>query len=158
MIRELTLTVLPGDELDATLVRQKAADSIPCASEDIKYIAINKKSMDARHGRQKIHLRLTAYINEEPPAAKGVSVPRVFVSLTNIGTRSVLIVGCGPAGLFAALRLLENGIKPVIVERGRRTPERKRDIAAIGRGGAVPRDSNYCFGEGGAGAFSDGKL
>ncbi|GHV27061.1 NAD-utilizing dehydrogenase [Spirochaetia bacterium] len=158
MIRELTLTVLPGDELNAALVKQKTAVALSCASDDINHIAINKKSMDARHGRQKIHLRLTVYINEDPPAETAISGPRVFVPLKGAGVKPVLIVGCGPAGLFAALQLLENGIKPVIVERGKRTRERKRDIAVIGRGGEVPGNSNYCFGEGGAGTFSDGKL
>ena len=121
MIRELTLTVLPGDENDAPLIKQKAVDALSCVSDDIKGITINKKSMDARHGRQKIHLLLTVYINEDPPAVTDVSASRVFVPIGGAGARSVLIVGCGPAGLFAALQLLENGIKPVIVERGKRT-------------------------------------
>jgi uncharacterized FAD-dependent dehydrogenase len=175
--------VLPGEELDAALIKQKAAGAVPCAAGDIQHIAVNKKSMDARHGRIKIHLQITVYINEEPPDTNGAAVSRAFIPLckqhggaagsvaassvaaSSVGTKSilpglstVLIVGCGPAGLFAALRLLESGIRPVIVERGKRTPERKRDIAAIGHGGAVPPNSNYCFGEGGAGTFSDGKL
>jgi uncharacterized FAD-dependent dehydrogenase len=168
MIHELTITVAPGDELDVVLIKQKAADAFSCAVDDIKHIAVNKKSMDARHGRPKIHLRLTVYINEEPATAKGGPAPRTFVPLNADcavsssgdakGPPTVLIVGCGPAGLFAALRLLESGIKPLILERGKRTPERKRDIALIGRGGPVPLNSNYCFGEGGAGTFSDGKL
>ncbi|GHV87403.1 NAD-utilizing dehydrogenase [Spirochaetia bacterium] len=157
MIHELTITVAPGEELDAALIKQKAADVLSCAVDDVKHLTVNKKSMDARHGRIKIHLRLTIYLNEEPPDAKGGPVPRTFMPL-KADHGPVLIVGCGPAGLFAALRLLESGIKPVIVERGKRTPERKRDIALIGRGGPVPLNSNYCFGEGGAGTFSDGKL
>ncbi|GHU89755.1 NAD-utilizing dehydrogenase [Spirochaetia bacterium] len=157
MIHELTITAAPGEELDAALIKQKAADVLSCTVDDVKHVTVNKKSMDARHGRLKIHLRLTVYINEEPAATKGGPFPRTFVPL-KAGHGPVLIVGCGPAGLFAALRLLESGIKPVIVERGKRTPERKRDIALIGRGGPVPLNSNYCFGEGGAGTFSDGKL
>jgi uncharacterized FAD-dependent dehydrogenase len=156
MVRNITLTVFPGEETDSALVRSLTAEAFHCDSSEITHIAITKKSIDARHGRQKIHLQLTVYVNEVPPETDDSS-PTRWLPLRNT-SKSVVIVGCGPAGLFAAFRLLESGVKPVIIERGKRTSERKRDIAAIGHGGDVNENSNYCFGEGGAGTFSDGKL
>ncbi|MDE7392014.1 MAG: FAD-dependent oxidoreductase, partial [Treponemataceae bacterium] len=108
----------------------------------------------ARHGRIKLVMRYDVYIGETPKT-EAAALP---VWKTADNTTCVAIVGAGPAGLFGALRLLEDGIKPIIIERGSVTTERKKDIAAISTRGIVDADSNYCFGEGGAGTFSDGKL
>ena len=113
-----------------------------------------KKSIDARRGRIKLVMRYKVYVGESPQT----ETDALPVWKNADGTKRVAIVGAGPAGLFGALRLLEDGIKPIIIERGSVTSERKRDIAAISTRGVVDADSNYCFGEGGAGTFSDGKL
>jgi uncharacterized FAD-dependent dehydrogenase len=157
MIHTISLTVFPGEETDSALLRRKAAEVLDSAAGDITHVAIEKKSLDARRRQIKLHLRLTVFVNQAPPDADSPARWLPPKALPKSG-KSVVILGCGPAGLFAALRLLERGVKPVLIERGRRTGERKRDIADIGRNGAVDPDSNYCFGEGGAGTFSDGKL
>jgi uncharacterized FAD-dependent dehydrogenase len=159
MVQNLGITLFPGEEQDSALIRRRVAGGVPCKSDEIRHIEITKKSTDARRRQVKIHLQVTAYINENPPAAGSASPARWKPAKTpQSGGKSVVIVGTGPAGLFAALRLLEAGIRPVIIERGKETPARKQDIAAIGQTGRVDPNSNYCFGEGGAGAFSDGKL
>ncbi|MBQ5399760.1 MAG: FAD-dependent monooxygenase, partial [Treponema sp.] len=119
---------------------------------DAEYV-LEKRSVDARHGRVKIILRYKIYVGEK-------SGPKKFEPRWKkvSSEKTVVIVGSGPAGLFGALKLLEHGIKPKIVERGQDASTRKRDIAAISTKGKVDPDSNYCFGEGGAGTFSDGKL
>lgn len=120
-----------------------------------KYTAVfEKKSIDARHGQIKINLKYTVYIGEEPAETKK-EVPQWKKADSS---KSVVIIGAGPAGLFGALKLLEYGIKPVIIERGKETSERRKDIALISTNNFVNPESNYCFGEGGAGTFSDGKL
>ena len=163
MITELTITVKPEDEknsgLHNNLIRKELQkNNIKTDSFEAVFV---KKSIDARHGQLKLHLRYKVYIGEKPEAA-GEWQPKwrpVDRSLSGVeGTRSVIIVGAGPAGLFGALKLLEQGIKPVIIERGTQTRQRKKDIALISTRDQVNADSNYCFGEGGAGTFSDGKL
>ena len=120
---------------------------------DINHIKIIKKSIDARKRQIKINLKLRIYIKEEYQASK------LTINYPNISDKqSVIIVGAGPAGLFAALKLIQEGFKPIIIERGKTVSERKKDIAIINRDGLVDADSNYAFGEGGAGTFSDGKL
>lgn len=115
-----------------------------------------KKSIDARHGQVKLCLRYKCFIGEKADEnAAGTALP---VWKKADGKKSVVIVGAGPAGLFGALKLLEKGIKPVIIERGTQTSQRKKDIALISTKDNVNENSNYCFGEGGAGTFSDGKL
>ena len=117
-----------------------------------------KKSIDARHGQLKLHLRFKVFIGEEP-SAQNEWKPAWKKSFSDENRKkTAVIVGAGPAGLFGALKLLENGIKPVIIERGAETSKRKKDIALISTKDDVNADSNYCFGEGGAGTFSDGKL
>ncbi len=117
----------------------------------LKYI---KKSIDARHKNIKLYLRYKVYIGEEIPD-DSESLP-CWKKCSE--KKRVIIIGFGPAGIFGALKLLEFGIKPIIIERGADTSKRKRDIAKISTTGIVDEDSNYCFGEGGAGTFSDGKL
>lgn len=114
-----------------------------------------KKSIDARHGGLKIHLRYDVFIDEEISESDFEKLPEWKKA---DGKKSVIIVGSGPAGLFGALKLLEHGIKPIIIERGNKTDERKKAIAQISTKQTVDENSNYCFGEGGAGTFSDGKL
>lgn len=136
----------------------KTAFSLPAgttAEENISFV-FSKKSLDARHGKAKFVMRYDVYIGEEAPSQEDL-LPQ-WKSVKGSKCKSVLVVGSGPAGLFGALKLLEGGIKPIIIERGSDTKTRKVDIAKISTRGLLDSDSNYCFGEGGAGTFSDGKL
>jgi len=159
MIYELSLDLLPGQEKDEKLIqrlvlRNLSGGGTHVASSEITAIICKKKSVDARHGQVKLHMRYAVYVGELPPV-EGDFTPRWKQAKKS---KSVIIIGAGPAGLFAAMQLLEAGVKPIIIERGPETSERKTDIAEISRTGTVGFDSNYCFGEGGAGTFSDGKL
>ena len=162
MIKEITITVKPEEEKNLKLHKslalkdiKKNGGSIPSGEAVLVFV---KKSIDARHGQLKLHLRYKVYIGETPDEATQKGQNQLPEWKTASGNKSVIIIGAGPAGLFGALTLLEKGIKPVIIERGKMTPERKKDIALISTKGLVNSDSNYCFGEGGAGTFSDGKL
>ncbi len=157
MIYEVMLTLFPGQEEDKELVKKRALRMLSdsgtyVSSSEVSAIVCKKKSVDARRKDVKIHIRCAVYVGETPEDSFTPEWKKADP------TKKVLIIGGGPAGLFAALTLLEKGITPVIIERGCETSQRKRDIAEISRTGAVEENSNYCFGEGGAGTFSDGKL
>ena len=161
MVKEITVTVEANNEKNSALIdnlihKELKKNNISASAGEFEAVFV-KKSIDARHGQLKLHLRYKVYIGEKPEAA-GEWKP-CWKSCEGNGTeRTVIIVGAGPAGLFGAFKLLENGIKPVIIERVVQTSQRRKDIAQISTKGIVNGDSNYCFGEGGAGTFSDGKL
>ena len=115
---------------------------------------VENKSIDARSRQIKVNLTVNVFCDNEQPDKETYSFHYQNVA----GKTEILIVGAGPAGLFTALKLIESGYKPVILERGKNVSERKRDIAELSRNNGINLDSNYCFGEGGAGTFSDGKL
>ena len=122
----------------------------------IKRLDIIKRSIDARQRRVMVNLTVRAHldcIEEKVDIARPVEYRPL-----DANAHDAIVVGAGPAGLFAALRLIEEGIKPILIERGKDVDSRRRDIALISREGVVNPESNYCFGEGGAGAYSDGKL
>lgn len=159
MVTDISITLQVEEEKAENreaLIEKKALKAlfdkgIKAKSGELSLVFI-KKSIDARHGKTKLVLRYRAYIGEKPEEAN--KTPEWKMA----GEKSVIIIGSGPAGLFAAFRLLEDGVRPIIIERGSETSKRKRDIAKISTSGEVGSDSNYCFGEGGAGTFSDGKL
>ena len=122
--------------------------------KDISYIDILKRSIDARQRAIKINLKLDVYVNQEFTKEK-IVLPE-YPNVKN--KEEIIIVGAGPAGLFAALRFVELGFKPIIIERGKDVRTRRRDLKALNIEHIVNEDSNYCFGEGGAGTYSDGKL
>ena len=153
MKETVTITVKPEQEKDKKLLERLVTQQLKNRGNK-KSLVFCKRSVDARHGQVKIHLRYDVYIDEEPPAGNS-SLP---VWKKADGKHTVVIIGSGPAGLFGALKLLEAGIKPVIIERGPDTVQRRKDIALISTKDFVNPESNYCFGEGGAGTFSDGKL
>jgi len=153
MPQQLTLTLSPREAADTKTCTSLAARRMGVAERDIALMRIVKRSIDARQRQPKVNLTLELYLDGEPePAPVHFDYPSVA------GRTEVIIVGAGPAGLFAALRLIELGFRPILLERGRDVAARKIDIAQINRNGRVDPDSNYAFGEGGAGAFSDGKL
>lgn len=162
MNQELSITIKPEEEKDKKIISNKIVQELKSrlsitqynSKTDSIYPVFIKKSIDARHGQLKIHLRYKVYINEVPQDSTS-AVPEWKKADPS---KKVLIVGAGPAGLFGALRLLESGITPIILERGCNTSQRRKDIALISTKNSVNADSNYCFGEGGAGTFSDGKL
>jgi len=154
MQQQLTIRVTPdiaynNDRLHLYVAREIASDA-----RTIKAIRIRKRSIDARQRTVYVNLTLDLYINEEAPQLSYTPITYPDVSK---GPR-VIVVGAGPGGLFAALRLIELGARPIVVERGKDVHERRKDIALISREHKVNSESNYSFGEGGAGAYSDGKL
>ena len=153
MKETVTITVKPEDEKNSKLIEKLVLAQLKNRGSK-RTLVFCKRSVDARHGQVKLHLRYDVYIDEEPPALES----KLPVWKKADGKHTVVIIGAGPAGLFGALKLLEYGIKPVIIERGPDTQQRRKDIALISKEDFVNPESNYCFGEGGAGTFSDGKL
>ncbi len=153
MIHQCSLQVPLDNSTDQVHLRVLAGKELRVRPEDITALRIRKRSIDARSKIIKVHLQLDVYVGEEPPREE------YHAPVQSVHRKPhVLIVGAGPAGFFAALRLIELGIKPIIVERGKDVQARRRDLAAINRFHTVNPESNYCFGEGGAGTYSDGKL
>lgn len=145
----------PATAYDPTRLKVHVSGMLNIDVNAITAIVPRRRSIDARQRRVCVNLTADVYVDEEPPKAD--YEPQSYNDVTS-SDRSVIVVGAGPAGLFAALRLLQLGIKPIVLERGKDVDSRRIDMALINREGVVDPDSNYCFGEGGAGAFSDGKL
>lgn len=154
MIKQVQLNLSPADAADETTVRKNSAKQAGTNENDITGIRILKRSVDARKRNIRVNLSIEVLTGDSPLT----QTINPFKPLNVTHSREVLIAGAGPAGLFAALRLIELGLRPVILERGSDVSKRKRDIARISREHIVDPDSNYCFGEGGAGTYSDGKL
>ena len=152
-MKTLTLTLSPKQAADVTYRTALAARKLGIREDEIALVRVVKRSIDARQRQPKVNLTLEIYIDREPQPEP------VHFDYPDVSHRTeVVIVGSGPAGLFASLRLIELGYRPILLERGREVSARKADIARINRNGTVDPDSNYAFGEGGAGTFSDGKL
>src|SRR5690349_3206422 len=155
MQSKVTLKVLPSEAGRETLLHQYAADALGVHVDDVTGYNILKKSLDARSRQVWINLILNVYVNE--PFTKRDVQTIIYPDVSNV-PRKVIIAGAGPAGLFAALKLVEQGIQPIVLERGKDVRSRRRDLATLNKEGVIHPDSNYCFGEGGAGTYSDGKL
>ncbi len=154
MPQDISLKLALQDSLQDNILRRKAAAMLQIKPDRIQAIQTLRRSVDARSRNISVQLRVRVFIDE--PFADAFAFTPQLQNVHN--KKEVLIAGCGPAGLFAALRLIERGLKPVIIERGKNVRERRRDLAAINKSGIVNPESNYCFGEGGAGTYSDGKL
>lgn len=155
MIQDIQLRLTPDVAYSQSQLKQSIAKITGINPSRINGHRLLRRSIDARQHQVMVNLTVRVYV-DEPAIEKPEYEPIVYPDVTD--ARSIIIVGAGPAGLFAALRLIENGLKPIVLERGKDVDERRRDMARIAREGLVDPDSNYCFGEGGAGAYSDGKL
>ncbi len=150
----IRIQVSPKEATLMHVLKRKVAQLNSISESEINHIEIVKRSIDARQKNIKINLTLALYINED--FVPNESQLPIYPQVNN--AEQVIIVGAGPAGLFAALRCIEFGLKPIVIERGKDVRSRRRDLKAITRDHTVNEDSNYCFGEGGAGTYSDGKL
>jgi uncharacterized protein len=155
MQQKISLKLLPIEAADDAFIKKQIANFTQKKLTSIAGFQILKKSIDARGKKVFVNLSVNAFIDE--PMEQLVKNSFRFANVTN-ASKSVIIIGAGPAGIFAALMLLEQGIKPIILERGKDVRARRRDLAHLNREGIVNPESNYCFGEGGAGTYSDGKL
>lgn len=154
MIKELELKLLPEQAANPSIVRQRAIQKSGVQEGRIKEVQQLRRSIDARGSRPIFRLRVAVFIDEQPTAE-----PAILDSFQEVSDKEpVIIIGAGPAGYFAALELIELGLKPIIFDRGKDVQTRRRDLRAIQQFGEVNPHSNYCFGEGGAGTYSDGKL
>jgi len=155
MQQKISLKLLPHEAADSQQVLHAIAKSSGSEIKEITGYSIRKKSIDARGKIVWINMTVNAFINE--PFIQRAITEFEFKDVT-LSKNKIVIIGGGPAGLFAALQLIEIGIKPIILERGKDVKERRRDLALLNKKGIINPESNYCFGEGGAGTYSDGKL
>jgi uncharacterized FAD-dependent dehydrogenase len=155
MQQKFSFKVLPSEAANNDIVKKLLASAAGKKEEAISGFYIEKRSIDARGKTIWVNLIVHAFIDE--PFQKRALLQFDFKDV-NKSLKKVIIIGAGPAGLFAALQLLEKGIKPIILERGKDVRARRRDLAILNKDGIINSDSNYCFGEGGAGTYSDGKL
>ena len=154
MINEYQVRVQPQVVANEQLLRSWLADEYGFDVRTITAVRILRRSIDARQRTIFVNLKVRVFINEQPTDDEYVRTDYLDVS----ERPQVIVVGAGPGGLFAALRLIELGLRPIVLERGKDVHERKKDLAQIAKTQKVDAESNYCFGEGGAGAYSDGKL
>ena len=153
MIKDIDLTLTPQEAFEERTIKKKAASKCGLPFTKVTGVKILRKSIDARRVEIKINLRVRLFVGEE---VKNTWNPVAFPDVSS--SPSCIVVGMGPAGLFAALTLIEKGMRPIVLERGKDVHERKRDCALLCTKGELDTESNYVYGEGGAGAYSDGKL
>lgn len=154
MIKELSIRLLPRQAASESSIKDFVCREYALNPREVEAVSVLKRSIDARKRQVMVNLTIRIYINEKP--AEGLFRPIQYLDVAD--RPEAIVVGAGPAGLFAALRLIELGMRPIVLERGQDVHQRRKDIARISREHIVNDESNYCFGEGGAGAFSDGKL
>ena len=154
MITEVEVRVSPSLLNNSAAHTALVAKALNLGTADITQLYLKRRTIDGRARKPVYVLRFTVGVGESLPPAAAFTLDLKDVS----SVESAIVVGCGPAGMFAALRLIELGIKPIVLEHGKPVRERRRDIAQISKLGIINPESNYCFGEGGAGTFSDGKL
>ena len=155
MQQEILLQLSPKDAADPAAIKEAIAFHTGKASKAVTGYHLLKRSIDARKRNVLIKLKVNAFIDEP---FFDTPLPHLAFEPLKKDAKRVIIVGAGPAGLFAALELILRGIKPIILERGKDVRDRRRDLAALNKDGILNEESNYCFGEGGAGTYSDGKL
>jgi len=155
MQKNISLKLLPSESADEETVKKYISASLGKPINSVKGFNILKRSIDARKKTIYINLSLQAFIDEPPLPLEHKIIHHPDVSRS---VSRVVVIGAGPAGLFAALKLVEEGTKPIIIERGKDVRARRRDLASLNKDGILNSESNYCFGEGGAGTYSDGKL
>ena len=155
MVEELQIRVSPKVAYQRDELVHFIASERGVSVQRIKGVRILKRSIDARKQRVMVNLKVRVFVDE--PMNNDHLIPPITYKKVK-GAKQAIVVGAGPGGLFAALRLIELGVKPIVLERGKNVVDRRVDIAKISREGIIDPNSNYCFGEGGAGAYSDGKL
>lgn len=155
MAQELLLQVTPEIAANEILLKEYLGKQLKVNASDVQQVVVLKRSIDARQKAIKVNLKVLIYLKGEMYQEEKIRLP----DYPNVSSKQeVIVVGAGPAGLFAALQLIELGLKPIVIERGKEVRGRRRDLKAINVDHLVNEDSNYCFGEGGAGTYSDGKL
>ncbi len=153
MIKEISICIPAKEALSEQSIKQSVSNELGLSSDVSFTFQVIKRSIDARNRNIKMNLKLRVVIDES------FTEEKIEIDYKTVNPRQIVyIVGAGPAGLFAALKCIELGIKPIIIERGKKVRDRRRDLAAINKSHVVNSESNYCFGEGGAGTYSDGKL
>ncbi len=155
MVRELILRVAPETAYEPERLAQRAAKELGIDRKRAKRVDIVKRSIDARQRQVVVNLSLRVHVDEIDENAVDFT-PITYPDVKD--RQEIIVVGAGPAGLFAALRIIELGYRPIVIERGKDVDSRRKDLAKISRDQKIDGESNYCFGEGGAGAYSDGKL